>query len=86
MKNRLKPKWLHWDKKLKNLQSELHEHRVNAVEGDPQTVDPKSQKGRQKQHDIANTAAQTDILPAGAARRYETKNWNKSKSKEPPRK
>ena len=32
--------------KMKNLQSELQEHRVNAFEGNPRTVDPK-QKGRQ---------------------------------------
>ena len=31
---------------MKNLQSELHEHRVNAVEGNSRTVDP-NQKGRQ---------------------------------------
>ena len=32
--------------KMKNLKSELQEHRINAVEGIPQTVDP-NQKGRQ---------------------------------------
>ena len=31
---------------MKNLRSELQEHRVNAVEGNPRTVDP-NQKGRQ---------------------------------------
>ena len=30
---------------MKNLQSEIREHRVNAVEGNPRTVDP-NQKGR----------------------------------------
>ena len=35
-----------WGQKMKNLQSELQEHRVNAVEGNPRTVDP-NQKGRQ---------------------------------------
>ena len=32
--------------KMKNLRSELQEHRVNAVEGNPRTADP-NQKGRQ---------------------------------------
>ena len=32
--------------KRKNLRSELQEHRVNAIEGNPRTVDP-NQKGRQ---------------------------------------
>ena len=31
---------------MKNLRSEPQEHQVNAVDGNPQTVDP-SQKGRQ---------------------------------------
>ena len=31
---------------MKNLRSELQEHRVNAVEGNPRIVDP-NQKGRQ---------------------------------------
>ena len=31
---------------MKNLRSELQEHRINAVEGNPRTVDP-NQKGRQ---------------------------------------
>ena len=31
---------------MKNLRSELQEHRVNAVEGNPRTVDP-NQKGRE---------------------------------------
>ena len=31
---------------IKNLRSELQEHRVNAVEGSPRTIDP-NQKGRQ---------------------------------------
>ena len=33
-------------------------------------------------HDFATTAAQTDIPEVGAARRYETKNWNELKEKE----
>ena len=31
---------------LKNLRSELQEHRVNALEGNSRTIDP-TQKGRQ---------------------------------------
>ena len=37
------------------------------------------------QHDFVTTAAQTDILQVGAARRYGMKNLNESKTKEPPR-
>ena len=37
------------------------------------------------QHHSATTAAQTDLPQDGASRRYETKNWNKSKTKELPR-
>ena len=37
------------------------------------------------QHDFVTTAAQTDILQVGAARRYGTKNSNESKTKERPR-
>ena len=29
---------------MKNLRSELQEHRVNAVEGNPRTVDPKPKR------------------------------------------
>ena len=38
------------------------------------------------QQNFATTAAQTDIRQVGAARWYETKNWNDSKMKDLPRK
>ena len=38
---------------MKNLRSELQEHRVNAVEANPRTVDPK-QKGRQNANETKN--------------------------------
>ena len=38
---------------MKNLRSELQEHRVNAVEGNPRTVDP-NQKGRQNATQLCN--------------------------------
>ena len=38
---------------MKNLRSELQEHRVNAVEGNSRTVDP-NQKGRQKAKRFCN--------------------------------
>ena len=47
IKTRPKAKWQPSDKKMKNLQSELQEHWVEAVEGIPRTVDL-NQKGRQK--------------------------------------
>ena len=39
--------------KMKTLRSELQEHRVNAVEGNPRTVDP-NQKGRQNATRVCN--------------------------------
>ena len=69
---------------MKNLRSELLEHRVNAVEGNSRTVDP-NQKEDRMQHDFVTTAVQTDTLQVGAVRRYGTKNSNESKTKEPPR-
>ena len=38
---------------MRNLRSELQEHRVNAVEGNPRTVDP-NQKGRQNSTRFCN--------------------------------
>ena len=38
---------------MKNLRSRLQEHRVNAVEGNPGTVDP-NQKGRQNATGFCN--------------------------------
>ena len=42
---------------IKNVQLELHEHRVKAVEGNPQTVGPNQKKGK-TQHDFTTTGAQ----------------------------
>ena len=58
---------------MKNLRSELQEHRVNAVEGNSRTVDP-NQKENRMRHDFVIIAAQTDIPQVGVERRYETKN------------
>ena len=70
---------------MKNLRLELQEHPVNAVEWNPRTKDPNN-KGRQNATGFATTAAQMDIPQVGAARRYETKNWNEPKTKERLRK
>ena len=61
------------DQEMKNLRSELQEHRVNAVEGNSRTVDPTKKEDRM-QHDFAIIAAQTDLPQVGVERRYETKN------------
>ena len=58
---------------MENLRSELQEHRVIAAEGTPRTVD-QNQNEDKIQHDLATTAAQTDIPQSGAARRLEAKN------------
>ena len=52
-KNRRKPKFLLRDKKVKNLRSELQEHRDNAVDGNPRRVDP-NQRRRQTATRICN--------------------------------
>ena len=54
---------------MKNLRSELQTHRVNAVEGNPRTVDP-NKKESITQHASATTAAQTDIPQVGVGKRY----------------
>ena len=69
---------------MKNLRSELQEHRVNAVEGNSRTVDP-NQKEDRMQHDFVTTAVQTDTLQVGAARGYGMKNLNELKTKEQQR-
>ena len=58
---------------MKNLASELHEHRVNAVEGTARAVDPNQKKDRML-HDFASSAAEMDISQVGAARKNGTKN------------
>ena len=58
---------------MKNLRSELQEHRVNAVEGSPRTVDP-NQKQDKTQPDFVTTAVRTDIAHVGVKRRYAMKN------------
>ena len=58
---------------MKNLQSELLEHRVNAVEGKSRPADP-SQKGGHLQHDFANSAVRIDTPEADAVKKHETKN------------
>ena len=71
---------------IKNIRSELQEHRVNAAEGDPRTVDP-NQKGRQNATSFCNYCRTNGHIPqVGVERRYETKKWNSLKTKEMPRK
>ena len=61
------------DQEMKNLRFELQEHRVNALEGNPRTVDPNQTEEKMPQ-DFATTAAQLVILQVGAAKRYRMKN------------
>ena len=58
---------------LRNLRSELQEHRFNAVDGNPRTLDP-NQKEDKMQQDLATTVARMVIPQDGAAKRYGTKN------------
>ena len=66
---------------MKNLGSELQEHRVNAVGENPPTVDP-NQKEDKTQQDFATNAVRTDIPQVGVEKRYETNNWSVLKTKE----
>ena len=52
---------------MKNLRSELQEHRVNAIEGNSRAVDP-NQNEERVLHVFATTVAQTDIPQVGAAK------------------
>ena len=72
-KEQTKAQMVTLDREMKNLRSELQEHRVNAVEGNPRTVDP-NQKGRQNATQFCNYCRTNGHTPSGAARRYEMKN------------
>ena len=48
---------------MKNLRSDLQEHRVNAIEGNPRTVDP-NQKGRQNATSFCNCCRTNGHTPS----------------------
>ena len=48
---------------MKNLRSEVQEHRVNAVEGNPRTADP-NQKGRQNATRFCNYCRTNAYTPS----------------------
>ena len=52
----------------KNLQLELQEHRINAVEGTPRTVDP-NQKGRQIATRFCNCCGTNGQTPSWCRRK-----------------
>ena len=58
---------------MKNLRSEIKEHRVNAVEGNSRPEDPK-RKGRKIQNNFATIVVRMDTLQAGVVRKHETNN------------
>ena len=70
---------------LKNLRTELREHRVNAVEGNQKLNDP-NQKGRQNATRICGYCRTNDTLLASAEKRYETKKSKSFKMNPEPRK
>ena len=57
---------------MKNLRTELQEHRVNAVEGTSEPVDP-NRKGRQNATRFCNYCRTNGHTPSCAGRKYETK-------------
>ena len=69
---------------MKNLRSELLEHRVNAVEGNSRTVDP-NQKGRQNATRFCNYCRTNGHTPSWCRKKIRDENLNESKTKEPPR-
>ena len=72
---------------MKNLRSELQEHRVHAVEEIPQTVDPK-QKGRQNATRFCNYCHTNGHTPSWCRKRIrdeEIKGKNELKTKELPK-
>ena len=71
---------------MRNLRSELLEHRVNAVEGNSRTKDP-NQKGRQKATRFCNYCRTNGHTPSWCRKKIRDEELKKkSRMKEPPRK
>ena len=70
---------------MKNLRSELQEHRVNAVERNPRTVDP-NQKGRQNATRFCNYCRTNGHTPSWCRKKIRDEELKRKKVKELPRK
>ena len=57
---------------MKNLRTELQEHRVNVVEGTSKPGDPNQKEDKTLLHFVI-IVAQTDTPQVGVGRKYETK-------------
>ena len=68
----------------KNLRSELREHRVNAVEGNPRTADP-NQKGRQNATRFCNYCRTNGHTPSWCRKKIREEELKQPKTKELPR-
>ena len=64
----------------KNLQSELQEHRVIAVEGNSRPVDT-NRKGRQNATRVCNYCRKNWHTPSCCRKKNEAKNWKGLKMK-----
>ena len=64
---------------MKNLRSELQEHRVNAVEGNPRTVDP-NQKGRQNATRLCNYCRTNGHTPSWCRKKIRDEELKKIKN------
>ena len=70
---------------LKNLRTELKEHRINALEGNQRPVHP-NQKGRQNLQGFVDIVEPKDTLPITAEKRYEMKKSRNCRMRPQPRK
>ena len=70
---------------LKNLRTELREHRVDAVEGNRKPIDPNHKEDRMLQG-FLDIVEPMDILPVSAERRYQTRKSRSYKMTPQPRK
>ena len=70
---------------MRNIRSELQEHRVIAVEGNSRTVDP-NQKRRQNATRFCNDCHTNGHTPSWCRKKIRDENWNAMKTKELPRK
>ena len=70
---------------MKSLRSEIQEHRVNAVEGNPRTVDP-NQKGRQNATRFCKYCRTNGHTPSWCRKNIRDEGLKRIEKKELPRK
>ena len=68
--------WPLLGQEMKSLRSELQEHRVKAVEGNPWVEDPKQMEDKMKQ-DFPTTAAQMVLTPSWCRKKIRDEELNR---------